>query len=455
MDFSVALNHYHARTDDTPQDFLDYVGNLPSQAVILPCLRELHLGRVLDYPSLDLRLLLPRLLTHNLSVVEMVIGSASCFDSITPRLWSFLTKVDIGTPPTPQNSSDEFSETLSDVLRAALRLSHLRWDTERRMDSDTLLHIAMLPTLQSLEVIGCMDATSLYLANTSKSSPKFASLNCLALTPSSATSSVDFLNSISSTDIHQLHMNHGYQSRGILPFMEALPGHPSCNSFSSLRITGVCLSEGDSLFTTRSFTPLTKLPNLRSLRFLIKATYVLNDAEVEMLAKHWSKLEVLDIASETGWSSKSQITLKGLESLVYYCRELRTLGIVVDVESNLPLPDDFVRTLPNKHIRILSLGNSKITENCESMSSVADLIALLFPNLEQINAWHLKPSLLHTDREFAKRQGEIWSEIGEGVRARRISNSAWGSLSSCINKESNEGFVKSHSHDFSSLNFNL
>ena len=78
------------------------------------------------------------------------------------------------------------------------------------------------------------------------------------------------------------------------------------------------------------FHPLTSLVHLRKLVINLNHLTSLNDEEFASLVHNWPLLEVLQMTQAHGEYPVASITLKGLLSLLMFCRMLRKIGLTLD-----------------------------------------------------------------------------------------------------------------------------
>ncbi|KAH7930007.1 hypothetical protein BV22DRAFT_97142 [Leucogyrophana mollusca] len=100
------------------------------------------------------------------------------------------------------------------------------------------------------------------------------------------------------------------------------------------------------------------------------------------MAKAWPRLQILDITRADSQGKTSGITFKGLLSLLRICRDLTTLGIVIDATAIQPhwlIPDESIQ---NTLIRKINVNFSAIKQP----AYVAAILSAALPNLLAIRS---------------------------------------------------------------------
>ncbi|KAH7928585.1 hypothetical protein BV22DRAFT_969227, partial [Leucogyrophana mollusca] len=126
--------------------------------------------------------------------------------------------------------------------------------------------------------------------------------------------------------------------------------------------------------------PLFAFPNLTTLVLGFSITLWMDDNALEDMAKAWPRLQTLDITRFDGRGKTSGITFEGLFSLLRFCRDLKTLGIVIDATVIHPrwlTPDE---TVQNTLIRKINVDNSVIKQP----AYVAAILSAVLPSLSTI-----------------------------------------------------------------------
>lgn len=162
------------------------------------------------------------------------------------------------------------------------------------------------------------------------------------------------------------------------------------------------------LITGVTLQPLFARTNLTVLDInLLNCSFDLDDAVLLMMATSWPALQTLHLGHTFGWRRTSNITLDGLVSLVTYCTDLRSLGIVIDASVDpMPLDDD---APINDKITCLHLGDSNPPVD-QFPSHVAQFLSGIFPRLTELHladrpstaAWSIVENMILELGEFGE-----------------------------------------------------
>ncbi|KAH7906487.1 hypothetical protein BJ138DRAFT_1221252 [Hygrophoropsis aurantiaca] len=153
--------------------------------------------------------------------------------------------------------------------------------------------------------------------------------------------------------------------------------------------------------------PLFSFSGLRYLHIDGICSFDLSDDSLAELADAWPRLEELMLNHCSGWGRTSEITFKGLKSLIQACPLLQDLALAIDatqlnvVSSTTPGED-----IHNDKIETLNLGNSIIG----SPAAVALVLGELF--------WSLKEVQVYVDPQ-RELYGHLWSEVNSYLLTRQ------------------------------------
>ncbi|KAH7930011.1 hypothetical protein BV22DRAFT_1191661 [Leucogyrophana mollusca] len=386
------------------------------------------------------------ILCPNLRSLSWTMGSKACNDFLRlllgPQLVTLTLRGNNGgfsqIPPLPvlcphlQNLTLRHG-TADDDLAGILRdLPNLRSFHCQGLPERALAQVAQLPLVQSLGF--AITSQTSYESITQVASPIFPSLKSLYIDSDRMTSCVDFFHSIHDPlNATRLVLRRRYD-RGHINSLKSLsvaisvkcaPLHLSCIELSEYEV-----DEGWEDFSEElhplidDIRPLFAFPNLTTLVLNFCITLWLDDNALEDMAKAWPRLRTLDITRLDSQGKTSGITFKGLFSLLRFCRDFTTLGIVIDatvIQPHWLIPDESVR---NTLVREIDVNLSAIKQP----AYVAAILSAALPNLSAIRSG----SMILTGWSKYKRRWEqteellkVFSLMRKQERARLCGDKEW------------------------------
>ncbi|KAH7906122.1 hypothetical protein BJ138DRAFT_1072095 [Hygrophoropsis aurantiaca] len=157
--------------------------------------------------------------------------------------------------------------------------------------------------------------------------------------------------------------------------------------------------------------PLFSFSKLKYVRIDGLCSFDFSDESLAELADAWPHLEEL-VLNHRGGRRTSEITFKGLKSLIRACPLLQILALAIDatqlnvVSSNTPEED-----IHNDKIEELDLKNSII----ENPTAVALILGELFWSLKRVDVYHRR-----------KLYGRLWSEVNSHLLTRQANKQEIG-----------------------------
>lgn len=141
--------------------------------------------------------------------------------------------------------------------------------------------------------------------------------------------------------------------------------------------------EHNVLMTMRMMQPLLGFKELRMLWLNVPVVYLLDDNDLERMARAWPQLQIFSLGARFGWMEESRVTLGGVKSLIRHCPGLKNLELVIDATKEVPERAGAMAVANNK-ITGLVLGNSKIRAQTDE---VAEELGAVLPQLRWIETW--------------------------------------------------------------------
>lgn len=155
-------------------------------------------------------------------------------------------------------------------------------------------------------------------------------------------------------------------------------------------------------FTVETISPLLCYTNLSVIHLQSLHGFNFDDNLIEAMASSWKELEALHLEME--WHPPARATFKSLLSIARHNKRLEKLTILFDAST---ITNDILKLRPwkglcNQSLRILAVLSSPI----ENPDIVADFLADIFPNLDQIDC-----SADLEERAYAAQDGDSLSQV--------------------------------------------
>lgn len=293
------------------------------------------------------------------------------------------------------------------------------------LTSSALAHLSSLATLQELHV-GIQDIAPI-IVEPSRSAT-FPALRELTLNAPSLPHCTELLKLITSRVMEDLNLYPtSVDPPNLHQFLKTIQNFVS----STLQAVEVYGSETaiESIDPVKIniLRPLFSFSDLTNIKIIADGGFDLDDDGIIELAMALPNLWHLDLVAEFNWPVVSRITLHGLISLVKYCPELHSLGIVVDATTFAISSDKPGGGAKCRDLHVVYFGNSRISDP----PVVAAVLSDIFPNIEDIFAWdddNLDDQ--HTDieaREYQQRWRQVQTLLPTFLAVRKQEARFWKS----------------------------
>jgi hypothetical protein len=360
----------------------------------------------------------------------------SLFNAILTHVPNLVT-LDLGTGKgLPFRECSELSQSICG-LKSLQRLT----TGSLVLDTDSILHLASLPYLQTVQLPN--SASNVLQSLSELSSHPFSGLQCLQMSTSTLKPWPAFLERLKPHHLRTIRLDctHLPSTEDIHEFFLALSDSPSQPHMHSVHLTQPWSSLPSLAPKVATglvvdfwiLAPLLVFDNLTKLDFTLACSLSFDDQDIATMAASWPKLQHLQLGSPLGWGQPSGITLRGILALVKACPELEHLGLTLDASSlpyrtasELELDTEplnakiCARTSSvNTKITYLQVGDSSI----EDARAVADFLYPIFPNVRGIGGvWlYLRAgSFTHQERECHS----LWQDVASFMREAHTSKGA-------------------------------
>ncbi|KIJ63280.1 hypothetical protein HYDPIDRAFT_29539 [Hydnomerulius pinastri MD-312] len=132
-------------------------------------------------------------------------------------------------------------------------------------------------------------------------------------------------------------------------------------------------------FSLTGIAPLLSCHKLQELVFYGTCCSVIDNSDMERMAKSWPELTVLHLGVDHPWRDPPKLTLSGLCSLLEHCPLLSRLGVVFVAQVSGPFTSaPPKKRMVNERITCLDVGTSPIEEPLK----VAAFLSAILPNLK-------------------------------------------------------------------------
>ncbi|KAH7913861.1 hypothetical protein BJ138DRAFT_539644 [Hygrophoropsis aurantiaca] len=303
---------------------------------------------------------------------------------------------------------NEHIQTLSRALESR-SCRHLEPLDCGEIDEPALWHLAQLPIFKNLAV-RLPARISAHMA----CSDWFVGLHTLSLSARNATSINLFLQ-LAPLSLKRIKIN--ILGAGLSP-------PSSSTQLPSTLSTRLCHKLLTSIETTPTFPqprpeatldtttlrPPRIFPKPKCLRIDRLCPFELNDDGLTELATAWP-LEELILGHTGGWLRTSEITFKGLASLLRACPLLHTLALAIDATQLGSISSTRPEVLNDK-IKKLQLTNSTI----EKPAAVALILEDFFGSLKAVDAWSMNSQM---DRRLHLQYRPLWDEVNSVLQSRK------------------------------------
>ncbi|KAH7903760.1 hypothetical protein BJ138DRAFT_82489 [Hygrophoropsis aurantiaca] len=276
------------------------------------------------------------------------------------------------------------------------------------VDESTLNYLAKLATLKDLSVHLLNPLSAGIVFNEG-----FVHLQTLSLTVEDMSTAIAFLSSTQlSLKAIKIRMPSTRPQPRLLASLEQLFSmlstshcHTRLTQFHLVRqptslMVGDIFHEGT--LDIAALRPLFSFTKMRCVDIDGLCSFDLNDDSLAELANAWPHLEELTLNLSSGWQSTSEITFKGLRSLIQACPLLKSLALAIDATQLNPIsratPEDDIH---NDKIEVLDLEDSTI----ENPIAVARILGKLFRSLKRVNVSPEEEELY-----------ELWDDVNSHLR---------------------------------------
>ena len=158
--------------------------------------------------------------------------------------------------------------------------------------------------------------------------------------------------------------------------------------------------------TPNTLQLLSRFRGLTTLDLASACTYSLDDTTLSQLAICWPNMQSIALGTHWGWRQQSDVTLKGLLSLVRHCPQLESIGLVMNAitaEISSQRPGGGVR---RPKVTSLNVGDSRISDPL----SVAAFLSDIFPRLLSVDAFNHLGGALRPIPAAKEHEGR-WKEV--------------------------------------------
>lgn len=299
-----------------------------------------------------------------------------------------------------------------------------------KLDSKSLVHIASLPNLLTL------DAPLSALQTSREILPlvPFPALKNIHAYFSCITDADGFFKRLSSSSrlesiaVDVSTISPFQQLRSFLTTVHQRCSHDTLTSFS-LDDSGEMAVDALLPHSIEAdvLTPLLQFPNLENVCIHIHYGYdTIDNSLILDMALAWPHLRKisLGIYHQAHWRSK--IDLESLLHLAQHCRTLESVKYEFDVSlptTSIYSGERLGNGIRNESTTHLSVGRSSITDP----AAVAALLSNVFPNLMLLHTWHLSESWYYSDDEEDPEFIETckrWAEVDELLTITRQQNAS-------------------------------
>ncbi|TRM56109.1 hypothetical protein BD626DRAFT_576123 [Schizophyllum amplum] len=194
-----------------------------------------------------------------------------------------------------------------------------------------------------------------------------------------------------------------------------------CTQLEGYRSLRVLRLEGNSTeaypFTLRDLRPLSVFSEIREINLTMPLAPSLVDADCEIIAGWWPRLEVLMMGDEDiGDEGDAKCSLRGLLYIVARCPYLTDLHLPLDasvIPKVEPAPGD--AHPPYQNLKLLYIGDAPIVDT----EGVAQFLKTIFPRLRTLKyTWY-------GDHDDIDRRQAAWKRVVESVTGVAADDPLW------------------------------
>jgi hypothetical protein len=249
--------------------------------------------------------------------------------------------------------SDHPADFVDAISRAVRGWNQLRQLSVRQLSPDALYHVAMLPTLEWLELTEVPGDILLPLFSRSSAVRFFPCLQKLEVRCDAASFAIGLVEAISSSSLASICIeSFSFGESWYQYLINAMRDCCSQSLLESMSISGEYQDE--SIRTSVDIEPLFIFSNLTSVKLIgYDAQLELDDTQLKDMALAWPHITSLILRCP------SRVTLCGLVPLAQYCLKLQYLDIFFD-PCRAPPPDPEFFAVKNAILRDLDVSHSPV-----------------------------------------------------------------------------------------------
>ncbi|EIW79304.1 hypothetical protein CONPUDRAFT_145378 [Coniophora puteana RWD-64-598 SS2] len=418
----VTLQFLHRRHEDIDIDFFRSMAYPPIAGALFPKLKQAtwNDGRLAAFPFLRI-LLSPSItslsITGNIELDMQNSAILASLGSICPalkRLYFFPHKALSSRAP------------ISALSQAVTLWSQLRELDCGPLNEEAIRHLASLSSLRSLEfyLSGSIAAA---LAKSPLHDDSFDGLNYLAIDDSRGFEATAKLLKTVRLQSATLSFHSAPFDVGITSLCQALVKNCNKDTLKDLTIKEGRGGRDESLeyqISYQTLRPLFCYRHLHSLTIDTSRSTTLDDVALLNIGKAWPQLSFLHINPQSGWIIPSNVTLKGLASLLGLCPKLENLALAIKTDNNDDGDDDDrASNYITSRLDTLNVLDSELAT--DDVLEVASFMSDVVPNLGCLIAWDGMLIDEEDADDYRHRWDQAFEAMGAFVRARKMERKRW------------------------------
>ncbi|KAG0697947.1 hypothetical protein DFH29DRAFT_944071 [Suillus ampliporus] len=286
--------------------------------------------------------------------------------------------------------------------------SNLAYVTSGPLADATIQSLGRLAHLASMDI--CLH--KLHDIKSLVENPGFSTLRRLVLRAYNINLVTAFMRQVKSVHLREVkcYLPHGTTAAGIQDWITILLDRCMPRRLEILEIEDYADAgadfPGQFTLTPDTLRLLSRFRGLTTLDLATACTYSLDDTTLTQLAICWPNLQNIALGTHWGWRQQSDVTLKGLLSLVRHCPQLESIGLVMNAVTT-----DITSQRPGGGVRrpkvtSLNVGDSRVGDPL----AVAAFLSDVFPRLLSVDAFnHLGGR--RRPIPAAKEYEEKWKEV--------------------------------------------
>ncbi|KZP22399.1 hypothetical protein FIBSPDRAFT_953007 [Athelia psychrophila] len=282
---------------------------------------------------------------------------------------------------------DRFASSTTPILNGTIS----SWERLQNLDTpstflttSSLMHIALLPNLQRLNV-----GISPNIDFSCLKTPIFPDLRSLGVYCDSISKCNALLQMSPLWTLEEIRVTSDASrledALAIGGFFNTFHSRICKDTLRSIKITNLRAhpnAANNHFLNFATLAPLLSFPNLEDLMIMTPHSFDLDNNDLLKLAISWPRWKQCTLGSR-GWGAPSKITPMGLAELLTRCSHLTHLSLAIDASVIDYDTNSTTYSRPNKLIRHISLQDSRI----EDPNMVAAFLSDLLSELSWISAW--------------------------------------------------------------------